>query len=140
MKRCLPLVLALFLLTPPSAAHVQRSDFCRGFSEGWKVQKGELALVPICPVEPVTPISSTPYREGIKAGMKAGQRAGVGSTGGGSSRNDQGDFCDGFSEGWKTIKGSLRIVPICPIAPITPIGSTAYREGIKAGIAKARSS
>ena len=26
------------------------------------------------------------------------------------------------------------IVPICPIAPITPIGSTDFREGIKAGI------
>jgi len=44
------------------------------------------------------------------------------------------DFCVGFEEGYKSIKGNLVIVPICPIAPITPIGSTAFREGIKAGI------
>lgn len=48
------------------------------------------------------------------------------------------EFCDGFSEGYKTIKGDMVIVPICPIAPITPIGSTEYREGIKAGIQAAQ--
>ena len=52
---------------------------------------------------------------------------------------NQGDFCAGFTEGYKTIKGDMVIVPICPIAPITPIGSTDYREGIKAGIAAAQS-
>jgi hypothetical protein len=48
------------------------------------------------------------------------------------------EFCDGFNEGYKTIKGNMVIVPICPIAPITPIGSTAFREGIKAGISAAQ--
>ncbi len=43
-------------------------------------------------------------------------------------------FCAGFKEGFKTVKGDMVIVPICPIAPITPIGSTDFREGIKAGI------
>ena len=43
-------------------------------------------------------------------------------------------FCVGFEEGYKTIKGDMVIVPICPIAPITPIGSTDFREGIKAGM------
>ena len=42
--------------------------------------------------------------------------------------------CAGFTEGYKTVKGDMVIVPICPIAPITPIGSTDFREGIKAGI------
>jgi len=46
-------------------------------------------------------------------------------------------FCQGFSEGWKTVKGEIRIVPIYPIAPITPIGSTPFREGIKAGMRRA---
>jgi hypothetical protein len=46
----------------------------------------------------------------------------------------QDKFCAGFEEGYKTIKGDMVIVPICPIAPITPIGSTDFREGIKAGI------
>ena len=44
------------------------------------------------------------------------------------------EFCAGFEEGYKSIKGDMVIVPICPIAPITPIGSTDFREGIKAGI------
>ncbi len=47
---------------------------------------------------------------------------------------NQGNFCAGFEEGYKTIKGDMVIVPICPIAPITPIGSTDFREGIKAGM------
>lgn len=47
-------------------------------------------------------------------------------------------FCDGFSEGYKTVKGDMVIVPICPIEPITPIGSTSFREGIKAGIVAAQ--
>jgi hypothetical protein len=46
----------------------------------------------------------------------------------------QNEFCTGFSEGYKSIRGNMVIVPICPIAPITPIGSTAFQEGIKAGI------
>ena len=44
-------------------------------------------------------------------------------------------FCDGFEEGYKTIKGDMVIVPICPIAPI---GSTDFREGIKAGMKAAQ--
>jgi len=51
----------------------------------------------------------------------------------------QDEFCAGFEEGYKTVKGNLVIVPICPIAPITPIGSTDFREGIKAGIRAASS-
>ena len=51
----------------------------------------------------------------------------------------QTEFCAGFNEGYKSVKGDMVIVPICPIAPITPIGSTDFREGIKAGIAAALS-
>jgi hypothetical protein len=46
----------------------------------------------------------------------------------------QEEFNAGFEEGYKAIKGDLVIVPIPPIAPITPIGSTDFREGIKAGM------
>ena len=48
------------------------------------------------------------------------------------------EFCAGFKEGYKTIKGNRVIVPICPIAPITPIGSTDFREGLKRGIHAAK--
>jgi hypothetical protein len=140
MRQWLLAVAVLCILVPASHANAQRTDFCDGFGEGWKTFKGELTIVPICPIEPITPIGSTPYREGLKAGMLAARRAGGGNTGGASSRGTPEDFCDGFATGWKTMKGDLSIVPICPIEPITPIGSTPYREGIKAGIAKARDS
>lgn len=47
------------------------------------------------------------------------------------------EFCHGFSEGYKSIKGDIALVPLCPLEPLTPLGSTSFREGIKAGIAKA---
>lgn len=50
----------------------------------------------------------------------------------------QAEFCAGFSEGFKTIKGDMVLVPLCPLAPLTPLGSTDYREGIKAGIRAAQ--
>jgi hypothetical protein len=138
MKPLVLVFVALFLAAPLSEAHAQKSAFCRGFSEGWKTAKGELALVPLCPLEPITPIGSTPYREGIKAGLRSAQRRGGGNTGGPISRIDQRGFCRGFAVGWKTVKGNLSLVPLCPIAPITPLGSTPYREGLKAGMEKAK--
>ena len=50
---------------------------------------------------------------------------------------DQDNFCSGFEEGYKSIKGDMVLVPMCPLAPLTPMGSTDFREGIKAGIRKA---
>ena len=55
------------------------------------------------------------------------------------SHAGQAEFCAGFTEGYKSVKGDMVIVPICPIAPITPIGSTDFREGITAGIRAAQS-
>jgi len=46
-------------------------------------------------------------------------------------------FNDGFREGFKSIMGNTVLVPLAPLAPLTPLGSTPYREGIKAGIAAA---
>lgn len=50
----------------------------------------------------------------------------------------QDEFCAGFTEGYKSVKGDMVMVPMCPMAPMTPMGSTPFREGIKAGIAAAR--
>jgi len=47
-------------------------------------------------------------------------------------------FCAGFEEGYKSIKGDMVLVPLCPLAPLTPLGSTDFREGIKAGIRAAQ--
>lgn len=54
-----------------------------------------------------------------------------------ASASPQDEFCVGFSEGYKSIKGDMVMVPMCPLAPLTPLGSTPFREGIKAGIAAA---
>lgn len=43
-------------------------------------------------------------------------------------------FEAGFEEGYKSIKGDMVLVPLCPLPPLTPLGSTDFREGIKAGI------
>jgi hypothetical protein len=52
---------------------------------------------------------------------------------------NQNEFCAGFAEGYKSIKGNMVLVPLCPLAPLTPLGSTPFREGIKAGIIAAQS-
>jgi len=44
------------------------------------------------------------------------------------------EFCMGFIEGYKTIRGDMAMLPMCPMEPMTPMGSTPYREGIKAGM------
>lgn len=62
-------IVSVLLLTTASVALA--SDFCDGFKVGYKTVKGNLAVVPVCPVPPVTPVGSTPYQEGLKAGMAA---------------------------------------------------------------------
>ena len=139
------LLTVLFVsLAANDVAAQRKSPFCQGFEEGYKTVRGGVIL-PICPIPPITPIGSTPFREGIKMGIKKGRASGLGAsglTGRGpidkALGNGREAFCTGFSEGWKSVKGTLTIVPLCPIAPITPIGSTTFREGIKLGIKKAK--
>ena len=50
----------------------------------------------------------------------------------------QEEFCAGFTEGYKSIKGDMVLVPLCPLAPLTPLGSTPFREGLKAGMRAAQ--
>ena len=50
----------------------------------------------------------------------------------------QDEFCAGFEEGYKSIKGDMVLVPLCPLAPLTPLGSTDFRQGILAGIRAAQ--
>lgn len=51
----------------------------------------------------------------------------------------QDEFCAGFSEGYKSIKGDMVMVPMCPMAPMTPMGTTDFRQGFLAGIRAAQS-
>lgn len=68
------MLLAALALLVSTTVFAGRAEFCAGFAEGYKTVKGNNALVPICPVPPITPIGSTDYREGIKAGMSAANR------------------------------------------------------------------
>ena len=47
---------------------------------------------------------------------------------------DQDEFCEGFEEGFKAECGDNVMLPLCPMVPLTPLGSTDYREGLKAGM------
>ena len=51
---------------------------------------------------------------------------------------DRAEFCAGFAEGYKSIKGNIALVPICPVKPVKPVNSTDFCEGIKAGMRAAR--
>lgn len=64
MNRLLFLAPALVALSSPAYA----SNFCAGFEEGYKSFQSGFSMVPMCPLEPITPLGSNPYREGIKAG------------------------------------------------------------------------
>ena len=64
-------IITLLILTLSTTTIFAKSDFCRGFEIGYKTIKGNMVMVPLCPLEPLTPLGSTPYQEGIKAGIKA---------------------------------------------------------------------
>lgn len=64
-------ILSILVLTSSAVAE---SEFCSGFEMGYKTVKGNMVLVPLCPLEPLTPLGSTSYQEGLKAGMQAASR------------------------------------------------------------------
>lgn len=47
--------------------------------------------------------------------------------------NERNQFCAGFNEGYRSIKGSLVVAPVCPVMLVVPVGSTAFREGLLVG-------
>ena len=69
--RLLTLASVVFLTTVSGAL---ASDFCDGFKVGYQTVKGNNSFVPFCPFEPLIPLNSTPFQEGIKAGIKAAGR------------------------------------------------------------------
>jgi len=72
MKSTLKNIFAVILMSISFSSIA--SDFCNGFEIGYKTVKGNNVLVPLCPLEPLTPLGSTPYQEGLKSGMSAAQR------------------------------------------------------------------
>jgi hypothetical protein len=70
ISACFFAVIGLGLMSSLSAM----TPFCAGFSEGFKSVKGDMVLVPMCPLEPLTPLGSTPFREGLKAGIIAASK------------------------------------------------------------------
>jgi len=68
------ILLLTALVTSILSIEIFASEFCDGFEEGYKTVKGNMVLVPLCPLEPLTPLNSTPFREGIKAGIRAASK------------------------------------------------------------------
>lgn len=50
---------------------------------------------------------------------------------------DRTDFAAGFREGYRLVKGRNAFIPYTPSQPMIPPHSTAFREGLRMGIAKA---
>ena len=46
----------------------------------------------------------------------------------------QTEFCNGFAEGYRSIRGDAAVLPSCPQERSTPHWSNSFREGVKAGI------
>lgn len=49
-------------------------DYQKGFEEGYRMIMGASALLPLEPIQPLTPLGSTPFREGLKAGINLAKR------------------------------------------------------------------
>lgn len=69
------LTISFFALLFVSPIAFAKSDFCNGFEVGYKSIKGDFSLVPLCPLEPLTPLGSTPYREGILKGQEVARKS-----------------------------------------------------------------
>ena len=41
-------------------------DYQKGFEEGYRMIMGASALLSLAPILPLTPLGSTPFREGLK--------------------------------------------------------------------------
>jgi hypothetical protein len=74
MRPAAIVLVALAAQAPAPALASPQDEFCAGFAEGFKSIKGDMVLVPLCPLMPLTPLGSTPFREGIKAGIAAAMR------------------------------------------------------------------
>lgn len=62
----------------PDLAFYQSSKFCdgweEGYCEGWKDEKGQLAVCPVTPVCPIEPVDCNTYNCGYNKGFKAGKK------------------------------------------------------------------
>lgn len=53
-----------------------------------------------------------------------------------ASGSDRDEFCVGFAEGYKSIKGNITVVPVCPIM-LSGVTMTPFQAGIRQGVAAA---
>lgn len=74
MRKLSKTLLVLFVILQSPAALAGQVEFCAGFEEGYKAIKGNMILVPLCPLASLTQIGSTDFGEGIKAGIQAASR------------------------------------------------------------------
>lgn len=46
----------------------------------------------------------------------------------------QAEFCAGFADGYKALRGGGVVLPACPAMPVLPAGASPLREGLKQGM------
>lgn len=51
------------------------NNFQKGFEEGYRMIMGSFSLMPLTPLQPLIPLGSTPFREGLKLGIKHAKNA-----------------------------------------------------------------
>lgn len=44
---------------------------------------------------------------------------------------NENDYAAGFEQGFRSVAGSMAVLPILPIQPVTPIGKTPFQVGIQ---------
>lgn len=74
MRNVIFTIVIVLALGMAGSVYAGEDKFCAGFEEGYKMIKGDMVVVPVCPVPPIIPIDSTDFREGIKAGIKEASR------------------------------------------------------------------
>lgn len=62
---------SLLMLLMLTSSYAGQDEFNAGFEGGIMQLRGDLVIVSIPPIAPITPIGSTDFREGIKVGMRA---------------------------------------------------------------------
>lgn len=44
------------------------------------------------------------------------------------------DYRAGFEQGYRSVKGSMAMLPLLPLQPLTPLGKTPFQVGLEMGV------
>jgi len=94
-------LISIILQIFPFITSAAQPQFCAGFNEGYRSIMGNLVVIPICPLSPLTPLGMTDFQNGIGFGIRAAQ-------GSSNSQNSDGKYAvsdEGLARNLKSIIG-----------------------------------